>query len=284
MTERIAGLLAGMVGLFMAIDFCKGEAMAAERELQWSGYTWGVKDSGKVQFGPGPNYWSSDYRNVWVDAAGSLHLKITYRDGTWYSSEIFNMETLGFGTYRFYLESRIDTLDPNVVLGLYTYDTESIDAADKHYREIDIEFSRWGNPEESNSWYTVQPHTEIGNVQPFKSEFSGEYSTHSFSWAPEYIRFQSLHGHYAHPPHNDYVSHDWLYEGMYVPDSSQEKVDLNLWLFEGKPPQDGKEVEIVIRKFEFEPFDWAMGLGGKRSLEKGAMLNRNANMLGRVRW
>jgi hypothetical protein len=30
-------------------------------------------------------------------------------------------------------------------------------------------------------------------------------------------------------------------------------VHLNLWLFEGHPPTDGREVEIVIRSFKFRP-------------------------------
>ena len=28
---------------------------------------------------------------------------------------------------------------------------------------------------------------------------------------------------------------------------------INLWLFQGRPPKDGKEVEIVIQEFSFIP-------------------------------
>jgi hypothetical protein len=30
-------------------------------------------------------------------------------------------------------------------------------------------------------------------------------------------------------------------------------VHLNLWLFKGLPPKDGREVEIVVQAFEFTP-------------------------------
>ncbi len=33
--------------------------------------------------GPGPNVFSDSPENVWVDAAGQLHMRITARDGQW---------------------------------------------------------------------------------------------------------------------------------------------------------------------------------------------------------
>jgi hypothetical protein len=30
-------------------------------------------------------------------------------------------------------------------------------------------------------------------------------------------------------------------------------VHLNLWLFQGRPPSDGKEVEIVVKSFSYVP-------------------------------
>jgi hypothetical protein len=30
-------------------------------------------------------------------------------------------------------------------------------------------------------------------------------------------------------------------------------VHLNLWLFQGRPPKDGKVVEVVVRAFGFVP-------------------------------
>gem|GEM_PF-4235557 len=61
------------------------------------------------KIGPCPNYWTD--RNVWVDENGWLHLKITYRDGRWYCAEVYTKEPLEYGTYVFYVDSRIDNLE-----------------------------------------------------------------------------------------------------------------------------------------------------------------------------
>src|SRR5262245_21295616 len=71
------------------------------RTISFSGKTWLVKSStGKV--GPGPNYFSDSTDNVWVDAGGRLHLKITKAKGKWSSAEIVSADSFGYGTYRFY--------------------------------------------------------------------------------------------------------------------------------------------------------------------------------------
>ena len=30
-------------------------------------------------------------------------------------------------------------------------------------------------------------------------------------------------------------------------------VHINLWLFQGRPPKDGQEVEVIIRDFKYTP-------------------------------
>ena len=79
--------------------------------IQFSGYTWMVKKSaGKV--GPGPNYFSDSTANVFVDTAGRLHLRMTKSRNKWYCAEVICTQSLGYGTYRFYLDSAVDALDP----------------------------------------------------------------------------------------------------------------------------------------------------------------------------
>src|SRR3989442_12920365 len=129
------------------------------RLIDFSGYTWSVKTStGKV--GPGPNYFSDSTSSVWVDAQGRLHMKILKNKGRWYCSEVILQESLGYGTYRFYLDSAVDGLDPSVVLGLFTWN----DAPDYNHREIDIEFSRWGSVNNQNAQYVVQPYNLAQNI------------------------------------------------------------------------------------------------------------------------
>lgn len=112
-------------------------------QILFSGYIWDVRNSDLS--GPGPNYWSNNTENVWLDENGYLHLKITYTDGKWVCPEV-RTQTLGYGTYTFYTASNIDALDKNVVLGLFAYKDDS--------HEVDIEFSRWGIENYTNAGFT----------------------------------------------------------------------------------------------------------------------------------
>jgi hypothetical protein len=223
----------------------EGDDSAFARTIRFSGYTWAVKESGSGRMGPGPNFFSSSRRNVWVDAEGRLHLKITKRDGRWYSAEIGNTQSLGYGTYSFRLDSRVDAavLDRNVVLGLFTW---SDDPAFNH-REIDIEFSEWGSGQVTNtgSW-TVQPWQTDGNSKTFRQPAASN-SKHSFTWRPDSVTFR-----------NSRLANPWTYSGPDVPSSGDEKTRLNLWLFAGKTPTNGKAAEVIVKSFTFTPLDQQM--------------------------
>ena len=64
------------------------------REIQFGGYNWTVKNSNNNKAGPGGNYWSNSEENILLDESGSLHMKITYKDGKWYCAEIYSNEYL----------------------------------------------------------------------------------------------------------------------------------------------------------------------------------------------
>jgi hypothetical protein len=217
-----------------------------QRTLQFSGYTWGVKAS-PSPVGPGPNFFSSQESDVFVDASGRLHLKIVQREGSWWCSEIVNTQSLGFGTYIFTLTSPVDQLDPNVVLGLFTWDDL---APQYNFREIDIEFSRWGDPQGLNSQYVIQPYTPTGNIHRFGTTRFGSLSTHLIEWRADGVRFLSYQGSPANPGAQIQT---WSYTGADNPPPGAENARLNLWLMDGKPPTDDKEVEVVVESFRFIP-------------------------------
>lgn len=213
----------------------------------FSGYTWNVKSSsGKV--GPGPNYFSASPSNVWVDAGGRLHLKITKNRNRWSCAEVVNAQTLGYGTYRFYLDSAVDTLDPGVVLGLFTWS----DPAPDNHREIDIEFSRWGSATNQNSQYVVQPYSLASNIHRFNVPAGNPQSTHSFLWQPASVAFQSLKGLLAAPTDSSSILQQWT-ETNGVPASLDEHARMNLWLYQGRAPRNGLPAEVVVNRFEFAP-------------------------------
>ena len=223
---------------------------SGERMIQFSGYEWIVRDNGLS--GPGPNKWSGS--NVWLDDEGNLHLKITRTNDGWYCAEVTMTQRLGFGKYQFQVIVQIDQLDPNIVFGLFNYPTG--DVGPDGTNEIDIEYAHWGNAEWPIGNFTVWP-AQSGIAQTsetFPVELNGTYTTHRFTWESQQIFFQSLHGHEDNDE-NEIAS--WLYK----PDEplthiSQQAmpVHINLWLFEGKTPIDGNEVEIIIHSFTFTPF------------------------------
>ena len=200
------------------------------RCLRFSGYEWVVKSS--PQFGPGPNVWSDQPASVWVDAQG-LHLTIQRIGNTWTASEVILNRSLGHGTYSFRTSVRLDQLDRNVVLGLFTYNYA--DAAFAH-REIDLEFSpSLGVTPGASGHFTVQPFQ--GNTHDFVSDGS---TAHTFDWRPDRVSFQS-------------GGEIWTSPGRGVPGGGGENVRMNLWLFGGQPPSNGLPVELVITSFEWRP-------------------------------
>jgi hypothetical protein len=187
---------------------------------------------------------------VWVDANGYLHLKISKVNNVWYAAEIGTQQSLGFGTYQFWVEGRIDLLDPNVVLGLFGY------AGPDGTNEIDIEFSRWGDPDWPNASYTVWPasSTYPSVVDTFRLSLEGTFTTQRYKWQSTSIFFQTIGGHYDT---NTNVIHSWTYAPssnatQRIPQNSMP-ARINLWLMNGWAPTNGQEVEIVIRKFTFTP-------------------------------
>jgi hypothetical protein len=218
---------------------------ATASTIQFSGYTWNVKNSGTAQWGPGPNYWSG--ANVWVDANGWLHLKITKNaNGTWNCAEVSSTQTFGNGTYQWKVEGPVNSLDKNVVLGLFNYSGRD------GFDEMDIEFAKWGRAGNKPLNYTVYPGVS-GSTFHVTSDFTmtGTYTTHRFARTSSSVVFKSLGG---------FVDNDTnLFKTAtctsppYSISTLAMPIYMNLWLFQGKAPFNGSSVEIVIHEFKFIP-------------------------------
>ena len=218
--------------------------------IGFSGYNWLVKRTGSKKVGPGPNWFSDSEENVWVDSNG-LHLRITEEDGKWTCAEVLTEEPFGYGTYVFEVQGDLNSLDPNVVLGLFIWDEFA-----PHYtnREMDIEITRWGKPENDNAQYVVQPWNGPNNL--FRFNFPSNDSntmTMVLDWQQESVYFNSFYGDFSIPPSERQVIESWTYEGNSVPQPGKENVRINLWLDEGSEPANGQEAEIVVKSFHFIP-------------------------------
>ncbi|MFN2462165.1 MAG: glycoside hydrolase family 16 protein [Candidatus Velthaea sp.] len=215
-------------------------AAAGPVTVAFSGYDWTVKDPGTTS-GPGPNYWSPG--NVKVDTTGRLHLKINQRQGHWYCAEVTLDRGLGYGTYRFSVASAIGALDPNVVLGLFTWS----DDPTQNHRELDVEIARWGNATgPTNAQYVVQPAGPAGHLTRFTQPSSVTSSVHSFTWLPGSVQFASTAA-------NGSPIASASYSGADVPTPGSERVHMNLWLYSGQAPTNGAAVEVTLSGFGFTP-------------------------------
>jgi len=199
--------------------------------------------------GPGPNRFSDSDENVFVDKQGRLHLRITQDDGRWRCAEVVSNRSFGLGTYGFTIDSGIDDFDPNVVLGLFTW---SDDPAYAH-REIDIECSRWGNGADmNNAQFVVQPFDTVGHLARYAVPAGLTNTTHLFVWETNQVNFQCQIGGFdpAPVPVNEITN--WSYT-LSVPQTGDENVRINFWLFNGNPPVGNSELEFIIKSFEFVP-------------------------------
>jgi hypothetical protein len=184
---------------------------------------------------------------VWIDGDGRLHLRIAPApDGRWSSVELELGASLGYGTYQFNLDSRVDQLDPNVVFGLFTW---SDDPAENH-RELDIEFAAFGRPSQLTGRYTLQPYTNPDNVYLFQPPATST-STHGFAWTPQHLAFQSSADTGESGGSPQVVAEHSFDSG--VPEPGGQRVHINAWLDAGRPPTDGQPVELVVRGFTFTP-------------------------------
>ena len=217
----------------------KAAFSTAARTITFAGVTWNVKSGGPK--GPGPNYWTDNAGDVWVDEQGRLHMTIIKKDNTWYCSEVYTTEFSTYGEHRFLVEGDFDRMDKQIVLGLFTY------AADD--AEVDIEFSKWGSASNNKiGGYTLQPYYITGNNYKFPCTLSSSKSTHYFNWQPDSVHFGSYQGHhYGRPDHASDVIQQWVYTGNHIPDSSLNlRTHINFWLFQGKNPVNFSVLHIII--------------------------------------
>ena len=218
------------------------------RSVKFAGRDWKVKASGDRAVGPGPNLFSDHEENVRVDAEGKLRLRITYREGKWQCAEVILAEDHGYGTYRFTLDTppRSVARAFNAVLGAFTWNTE--DAAHNHC-EIDFELSSWARRGNKLGQFVIQPYTKPENIVRFDVPETLAPTTHVFRWKPERVECESFKG--SGGKQRSFFRHTFT-QGI-PPETKSTNMRFNLWLFSGKPPADGKELEVVISHFDFRP-------------------------------
>ena len=151
-----------------------------------------------------------------------------------------------YGTYSFQTETLFEKLHKNTVTGLFLYRNDD--------KEIDIEFSKWGEENNQVAQYAIQPSDNTGNKKRFDLPTEDKRLTHVINWKADSIIFTSHSGGIAEAETMEKLIEKWKYTG---PDNPANVDDLatkiNFWLFRGIPPIDKKDMEIIISDFKYHP-------------------------------
>lgn len=232
-------------GSIVSVTITKGVGspqLAPVKPLQFSGYEWKVRTIAGDRGGLNNLY---DGDNAWTDASGALHLRIHKKNERWSCAEIELTRSLGYGTYIVVLRDTTH-LDPAAVLSLNTFDDWG---GDQHYREIDIEFGRWGDASsKNNAQFGIQPFYVPGNVAPFIVP-KGTH-THSLHWESGRAEFRTVRGS-SMKAGAPVVSEHTFMTG--VPSAGQETFQILFYIVASEKSPLQRENEVVVEKFEYLP-------------------------------
>lgn len=226
-----------------------------------------------------------------------LTLRFEKKDGVWSGSEVrivlpAEQMPYTYGTYQFSVKTVTvkdkvsgevldDALPPSLVLGMFTWDTtDKWDENEYWSHEVDIEISRWGNPDIMDAQFVIQP-PEWPHFYRFQTGANGTLDqgghTYQFTWKPTSVNWytdanggQSL----------TYTTEQSIFEGLSdriqcLP--ADVEVRINLWNIYGTDPptemEDTHVAEVVIDGFSFTP-------SGETGVEDGEYCSKHCQCLG----
>ncbi|HXZ81446.1 MAG TPA: hypothetical protein VEG30_16070 [Terriglobales bacterium] len=232
-------------GYVMAVAVVPGSSPSREthRTINFSGYEWTVRAAPSDR--GGTNLY--DPSNVWTDANGLLHLRITGAPGNWTCAQVILNRSLGYGTYRMIVRD-VSNLDPAAVFAMYTLSDIGAASADRNPREWDIEISRWGDPSGKNARYVVQP-AYVGQNTVWFTAPPGTL-THQVRWEPGKVTLTTARGN-ASAQSEPFVAQHVFASTAPVP--GDEKFRINLYDFQRGPRLLKEAAEVVIERFEYLP-------------------------------
>ena len=226
-----------------AVAVTPGQEKSSSFFVDFSGYMWRVRWKPSDRGGTN-NPYNPD--NVYTDQAGALHLRTINRDQQWTCSEVNLTRSLGYGTYTFTVEDT-SKLEPAVVFGMFTWDY-STDS--ENHREFDIDISRWGDPENQNAEFVVQPPFVAANVTRFMTP-AGKLK-YTIIW--ESGRLTMITSRASGPPGKSIVARHVFTSD--VPTPGFESLRLTLYVYRNPNLASTdlqRPAEVVVDRFEFLP-------------------------------
>jgi hypothetical protein len=237
--DQLPGTEKGVV----AVAVSPGQEKSSSYFIGFSGFTWRVRWKPSDRGGTS-NPYNPD--NVYVDQSGALHLRIIKRDQQWTCSEVSLTQSLGYGTYSFTVED-ISKLEPSVVFGMFTWDYST---DQENHRELDIDISRWGDPQEKNAEFILQPALVSANVSRFMAP-AGKLK-HTIVWEPG--RLTMMTSRVFGTGDSSVVSKRVFTSG--VPPPGLESLRMTLFPYRKANQESAgiqRTVEVVVDQFEYLP-------------------------------
>jgi hypothetical protein len=206
--------------------------------LQFSGYQWEVRQAFADSNGSRKLY---DSANAWTDKRGFLHLRISRDQDNWVSADVRLSRSLGYGSYRFVVQD-VSHLEPAAVFALFTWDDLGPS------REMDIEISRWGEPENKNAQFIVQPWIVPQNTARFNAP-PGTL-TYWMDWKPGRVAFKIVSGSSSNGALPASAEHVFT---SGVAAAGNERIRINLYAYQNARNPLRHESEVVLEQFEYLP-------------------------------
>jgi hypothetical protein len=232
-------------GSIAAVQTMKGVGtvqLAPTKSIKFSGYDWNIRTIASDRGGLN-NFYDAD--NAWIDARGFLHLRIKKRADRWSCAEVEISRSLGYGTYVITVDDT-SHLEPAAVLSLNTFDDWG---GDQHFRELDVETSRWGDAKnKNNAQFAIQPFYVPGNLARFTQPAG--ILTHSFRWIDGSASFKTTQGSSVRAG-APVVSEHVFSAG--VPTAGEEKFQILFYVVGSDKSPLQHENEVVIEKFQYLP-------------------------------
>jgi hypothetical protein len=216
--------------------------LAPTKPLKFSGYDWHVRTIASDRGGLNNLY---DADNASTDSSGALHLTMKKRDGRWSCAEVVMNQSLGYGTYITVVRDT-SHLEPAAVLSMTTFDDWG---GDEHFREMDIEMSRWGDPlAKSNAQFAIQPFYIPGDLTKFAAP-AGTL-TDVLRWEPGKASFKTVRGSADSPGAPVVAEHVFT---SHVPAPGKETFQFLFYVVASEHNPLEHENEAIIEKFTYLP-------------------------------
>lgn len=223
-------------GAVLAIASTKGAASPPSKIIGFSGYQWRLRDAPSSRGGAYNKY---SPKNIWVDTAGAMHMKIGREGDKWTCAEAALTSSLGYGTYK------VTVRDASRVRGAAVFSMFTWDYArpDESNGEMDMEYNYW-REEKDNFQYGLPPFYGQ-NIK--RVIMPSAPLIHSLQWEPGRAVFRTVLA--SSQSANPVAEHTFTSN---IPTHGMESFRMCIYL--RRDHLNFKEgPEVVIEKFEYLP-------------------------------